>query len=151
MFNRIAVKLVVALFLFATASAQQITINRIEQMPNTPSPYLMRDWRQVARGYDSLVFDFNRTGTHLPLGRIVTNNVNYPNHNSFGLHSYVGTNSPNGREAINGLPAVVGATLSGINKSNQNGYNWPLMAEEIVVVEGTRNQERKSNVLFLCG
>ncbi len=122
--------IVISMVLVSIVSAQQITINRIEQMPNTPSPYLMRDWKQVARGYDSLVFDFNRTGTYLPLGRIVTNTVNYPNHNSFGLHSYVGTNSPNGREAINCLPAVVGATLAGIDKSNQSGRNYALMAEE---------------------
>ncbi len=130
MFVRTPIALVLATCLVATASAQQITINRIEQMPNAPSPYLMRDWKAVARGYDSLVFDFNRTGTYLPLGRVVTNTVNYPNHNSFGLHSYVGTNSPNGREAINCLPAVIGATLAGIDKSNQNGRNYALMAEE---------------------
>ncbi len=119
--------------LFSIASAQQITINRIEQMPNAPSPYRMRDWKQVAKGYDSLVFDFNRAGTYLPLGRIVTNNVNYPNHNSFGLHSYVGTNSPNGREAINCLPAVVGATLADIDKSNQNGLNYDNQAALLAV------------------
>jgi hypothetical protein len=122
--------IILLMILVSDSSAQQITINRIEQMPNTPSPYLMRDWKQVARGYDSLVFDFNRTGTYMPLGRIVTNNVNYPNHNSFGLYSYVGTNSPNSREAINCLPAVVGATLAGIDKSNQSGRNYALMAEE---------------------
>lgn len=120
----------ICLMLMPIASAQQITINRIEQMPNTPSPYLMRDWKQVARGYDSVVFDFTRTGTYLPVGRVITNTVNYPAHNSFGLHSYVGTNSTNGREAINCLPAVVGATLAGIDKSNQNGLNYALMAEE---------------------
>jgi len=125
--------IVISMVLVSIVSAQQITINRIEQMPNTPSPYLMRDWKQVARGYDSLVFDFNRTGTYLPLGRIVTNTVNYPNHNSFGLHSYVGTNSPNNGEAINCLPAVVGATLAGIDKSNQNGLNYDNQAALLAV------------------
>ena len=129
-FVRIAVKLVVAVFLFTTAPAQQITIPRIEQMPNMPSPYLMRNWKQVALGYDSLVFDFGRTGQYLPLIWLNTSTVNYPNHNSFGLHTVVGTTAPGSAEGINTLPAVVGASLSGINKSNQNGYNWPLMAEE---------------------
>lgn len=90
----------------------------------------MRDWKVVARGYDSLVFDFSRTGTFLPLGEIVPTTVNYPHHPSFGLHSYVGTNFPTTREAINCLPAVIGATLAGIDKSNQHGRNWALMAEE---------------------
>ncbi|MDO8550685.1 MAG: hypothetical protein Q7S39_11125, partial [Ignavibacteria bacterium] len=38
--------------------AQQISINRIDQMPNTPSPYEMRDWKQVAIGYDNFIFNF---------------------------------------------------------------------------------------------
>ncbi|NIR65460.1 MAG: hypothetical protein GWN00_22285, partial [Aliifodinibius sp.] len=56
--------------------------------------YEMRDWEQVALGYDSLVFDLNATGLHLPVIWINTNTINYPNHHSFGLHSYVGTSSP---------------------------------------------------------
>ncbi len=123
--------LVLTIILITTrALTQQVTVPRIEQMPNMPSPYFMRDWKAVARGYDSLVFDFSRAGTHLPLGEIVTSTINYPNHPSFGLHSYVGTNFPTTREAINCLPAVIGATLAGINKSNQHGRNWALMAEE---------------------
>ena len=53
---------IATVLLFSFAPAQQITIPRIEQMPNMPSPYLMRNWKQVAIGYDSLVFDFGRTG-----------------------------------------------------------------------------------------
>ncbi|MCF6352737.1 MAG: hypothetical protein L3J06_06985 [Cyclobacteriaceae bacterium] len=43
------------------AQVQQISISRIELMPNAPSPYLMRDWGQVTKGYDSLVFDIAKT------------------------------------------------------------------------------------------
>ncbi len=109
---------------------QQITINRVELMPNMPSPYEMRDWKRVALGYDSLVFNHNLMGTHLPLIFWRSNTVNYPGHPSFGLHTYVGTNAPTAGEAINVIPAVVGASLVGIDKSNQNGYNWVLMCEE---------------------
>lgn len=111
-------------------SAQQINIPRIEMMPNLPSPYEMRNWKQVAMGYDSLVFDLNRTGQYLPLIWRITNTVNYPDHDSFGLETVVGTSRQNFSEAINVLPAVVGATLVGIDKSNQNGQNWVLMCEE---------------------
>jgi len=110
--------------------SQQIVINRIEQMPNLPSPYEMRDWKKVAMGYDSLVFNFTLTGQYLPLVWLNTNTVNYPSHNSFGLHTYVGTASPFNAEAINLLPAVVGASLVGIDKSNQSGHNWVLYCEE---------------------
>ncbi|MEJ2507329.1 MAG: hypothetical protein P8Y81_13800, partial [Ignavibacteriaceae bacterium] len=99
-------------------------------MPNLPSPFEMRDWKQTAIGYDSFVFDFNLTGQYLPLIWLNTITVNYPNHNSFGLHTVVGTNSTASSEAINLLPAVVGASLCGVDKSNQAGYNWVLMCEE---------------------
>jgi hypothetical protein len=109
---------------------QQLVIPRIDQMPNRPSPYLMRNWKQVAVGYDSLVFNFDLTGTYLPLVWLNTNPDNYPETNSFGLHTVVGTTVPGSAEAINCLPAVIGATLSGVDKSNQNGYNWALMCQE---------------------
>ena len=115
---------------FIGINAQQISINRIEKMPTIPSPYEMRDWKKVTAGYDSLVFDINHTGQYLPLVWINNNTVNYPEHNSFGLHTVVGTTSPSSSEAINLIPATNGASLIGINKSNQNGNNWVLMCEE---------------------
>ncbi len=110
--------------------AQQVDIGRIEQMPNLPSPYEIRDWRQVAIGYDAFVFDLERTGTYLPLIWLNTSTVNYPKLDSFGLETVVGTSRQRHAEGINILPALVGATLAGIDKSDQSGYNWVLMAEE---------------------
>ncbi|MFZ2323023.1 MAG: LamG-like jellyroll fold domain-containing protein [Ignavibacteriaceae bacterium] len=121
---------IISICFFAENYSQQINVNRIEQMPNIPSPYEMRNWKNVASGYDSLVFDLNKTGQYLPLIWLNNNTVNYPEHNSFGLHTVVGTTSPSSSESINLLPAVNGASLIGIDKSNQNGYNWVLMSEE---------------------
>jgi hypothetical protein len=115
---------------FSEINPQQISINRIELMPNIPSPYVMRDWKNVTMGYDSLVFDFNRSGNYLPLIWLNTNTINYPEHNSLGLNTVVGTTSPSSSEGINVLPAVISASLAGIDKSNQNGFNWVLMCEE---------------------
>jgi len=108
---------------------QQINIYQIENMPNMPSPYLMRNWKEVAQGYDSLVFNLNLQGKYLPL--IWTDNAaqNYSGPR-FGLHTVVGTTVPASAEAINCIPAVVGATLVGIDKSNQDGYNWVEMCQE---------------------
>jgi len=116
--------------LFSTIHAQQIDINRIEEMPNLPSPYEMRDWKSVAVGYDSIAFDFDRTGQYLPLIWWNPDPVNYPEHESFGLETVVGTPRYHAGEAINILPAVISASLVGIDKSDQNGYNWALMCEE---------------------
>ncbi len=60
----------------------------------------------------------------------MTNTENYPGQTSFGLHTYVGDDRTEAGEAINVLPAVLGATLCGIDKRNQQGYNWALMCQE---------------------
>ncbi len=117
-------------FIFNGSFAQQISIPRVDIMPNLPQPYEMRDWKTVAKNYDSLVFDLEASGQYLPLASVFTNTTNYPEHDALAIQSYIGTNSPPGKEAINILPAVIGATLSGIDKSNQNGINWPLYCEE---------------------
>ena len=111
-------------------NAQQINIPRVDMMPDLPQPYQMRDWSNVALGYDSLVFNQDLTGTYLPLVFFRSSSVNYPSHSSFGLHTAVGTTSPSSGEGINVIPAVVGASLSGIDKSDQFGQNWVLMCEE---------------------
>ena len=117
-------------FINMNINAQQININSINQMPNIPSPYEMIDWKQITINYDNFVFDFNLSGQYLPLIWFNTNTINYPNHNSFGLHTVVGTPFPGSAEAINLLPAVISASLVGLDKSDQNGYNWVLMSEE---------------------
>ncbi len=124
--------LIIAVLLsgFVNAQVDQINLSRIELMPNAPSPYLMRDWGQVTKGYDSLVFDISKTGDYLPLIFINDAGVNYPQNKSFGLDTYVGTFSAKSGEAINVLPSLIGATLVGIDKSNQNGQNWVLMAQD---------------------
>lgn len=129
--RRARLRLLVGMLILAQhATAQQIDIPRVEMMPNRPSPYQMRNWKQVALGYDSLVFDLARTGQYLPLIWTYSPGVNYPEHGSFGLHSYVGTKATHSAEAINVLPAVIGATLVGVNKRTQGGYDWVLMCEE---------------------
>jgi len=122
---------IMLLYMFTfRVQAQQIAIPRVQQMPNLPSPYMMRDWKAVARDYDALVFDRILSGQYLPLIWMEASGVNYPEHAWFGLHTAVGTYSPGNAEAINVLPAVIGASLAGIDKSQQDGVNWVLMCEE---------------------
>ncbi|MDH7605055.1 MAG: T9SS type A sorting domain-containing protein [Melioribacter sp.] len=130
MFLRIKKLFIINLILFFNCYSQQIEIERIEKMPNIPSPYEMRDWKAVARGYDSLIYNLNANGEYLPLIFLFNSSINYPDEISFGLHSYVGTNSPNNSEAINVLPSIISATLIGIDKRNQNGFDWVKMSRE---------------------
>jgi hypothetical protein len=101
-------------------------IERVDLMPNLPEPYSMRDWEQVARDYDEFVFNFSKTGTYLPL---ISWDYNYWNFDreTFSMPSYVGRSMAD--EAINCMAAVLSATLVGIDKSNQSGYNWVEMCE----------------------
>lgn len=125
-------KLIQIALLISSSSlfAQQIVIPRIEMMPDFPQPYEMRNWKHVAQAYDSLVYNEFLSGQYLPLIKIFEQTINYPDHPSFGLHSYVGTENPASGEAINVLPSVIGATLCGIDKSKQFGKNWVLYCEE---------------------
>lgn len=122
--------ILIIFFSIGNMSAQQIIINRIEQMPKLPQPYLMRDWKQAAQGYDSLVFDMSITGEYLPLVAINASGTNYPNHESAAMVTYLGQSLGTTAEGINYLPAIVGATLVGINKSNQFERDWTLMSED---------------------
>ncbi|MCK9279487.1 MAG: T9SS type A sorting domain-containing protein [Melioribacteraceae bacterium] len=115
---------------FSNDFSQQLTINRIEMMPNSPTPYIMRDWKNVARGYDSIAYNLNASGTYLPLIKVQNDAVNYPGEQFYSLNSYVGTIYNNSGEAINILPSLIGATLVGIDKSNQYSYNWVKMSRE---------------------
>ncbi len=114
----------------AILEAQQIDVPRIGTMPDFPEPYLMRDWKEVAHGYDSLVFDVSASGQYLPVLFFRDESVNYPEHPGFGLHTAIGTSYPTSGEAINVIPAVVGASLAGIDKSDQFDENWALMVQE---------------------
>ncbi|MEX1137729.1 MAG: LamG-like jellyroll fold domain-containing protein [Bacteroidota bacterium] len=114
--GRIFSTMAILLAMAGLCRSQQITIPRIEAMPNRPAPYVMRNWKVVAQQYDSLVFNPSASGTYLPLVE--------PNGAGFGLSSYVGQTPSQTKEAINCIAAVVGASLVGLDKTNQYGYDW---------------------------
>lgn len=112
------------------AQPGQIAVPRVDLMPNQPAPYNIRDWKDVALKYDSFVYDLSHTGQYLPLSFLNPAGVNYPQMQTFRLHTYVGTNSPFGNEAINVMPSLVGASLVGLDKSSQFGKNWVRMSQD---------------------
>ncbi len=112
-------------FSICSLSSQQINIQRIDNMPDLPSPYAMRDWKQVAVNYDRLVFDTSKTGNFFPLVSLKGKGINYPEITPIYMDTYVGTNTHGKQaEAINILPAIVGASLAGIDKTTSSGHNW---------------------------
>ena len=123
-----------------SAQVNQITIPRVAQMPNLPSPYLMRNWKDAAIRYDEFIFSTGSSGQFLPLMHLKTTGINYPALQPILLDTYVGSaNSGNQAEAINIIPAIVGATLAGADKSNQNGINWALKSKDFFNLANGQN------------
>ena len=119
-----------ALALAAPAAAQQVAIDRVDQMPALPADYALRDWDRVAQRFDSLAFDAGLTGTYLPLVGLAAGGVNYPAYGSFGIETYVGGGNELSGEAITVLPALVGGTLAGADKRTQFGTDWVLRSQQ---------------------
>jgi hypothetical protein len=127
------------------SGAGQIAIPRIEAMPNIPRQFKVRDWRQVTLDLDAYIFDLDRKGPNMPLIWIDKSRVNFEE-DAFGI--YVTVSDPRCGPTENGgqfhdatceLPALVGATLVGIDKSNQYGRNWVSMAKAFFHKKDGRN------------
>lgn len=127
-------KYITFLFLFISILSygqEQLSVSRISEMPDFPSPYEMRDWKTVAVDYDNFIFSMDLEGQYLPVLSLGEAGVNYPEIAPIFLDSYVGADSHGQqREAINILPAIVGATLVGIDKANHNSTNWVIKARD---------------------
>ena len=114
----------------------QIAIPQVERMPNIPQPFKMRDWRQVARDLDAYAFDLDARGPYLPLIWIDKTHENF-DEDTFGLYMTVddpraGPNENKGQfhDALCDMPAVIGATLVGVDKRHHYGRNWVGMCKE---------------------
>lgn len=116
---------------FTRVPAKQVRINRIESMPNIPPQFSMRNWKQVAEGFDRLAFDFDKKGSLLPLIWWDKAHRNFAQ-DTFGLPAYVGDNRQRegeNHEGITAMSAVLGATLVGIDKSSQKGHDFVAMCK----------------------
>lgn len=113
----------------------QESIARIDSMPDFPTPYKMLDWKQKAKDFDSFAFDF---ATDFPSGPVIwldSAKRNIPQV-TFGLYTAVhdvrqGPDHNNGEfhESLNSMTAILGASLIGIDKSRQDGFNYVKMLQ----------------------
>ncbi len=121
--------------LAANIPLQQVTIPKIEQLPNIPQPFLMRDWKRVALDYDALVFDHKTAGRFMPLIWIDKTHTTF-DRDGFGLYTVMGdtrmgpTNNPGSHESINCMAAVIGASLAGVDKRSQDGFDYVAMCKD---------------------
>ncbi len=114
---------------------EQKNISRVDQMPDLPSPLNIIDWKTKARRFDSLVFNHQATVPFGPYIWVDTNKRNFPQ-NTFGLYTAIGDvrqgpdrNKGEFHESLCALSALVSAGLVGIDKTNQNGFNYVKMAQ----------------------
>lgn len=117
------------------SKVEQVSVARIDSMPNMPSNYKMLDWKEKAKLFDGFVFDWNNKSEIGPLIWLDDNRRNI-DQATFGLYTAVGDirqgkDSNNGEfhESLNSLAALLGAGLVGIDKTNQDGYNYVKMAQ----------------------
>ncbi len=112
---------------------EQIQLERIRSMPNLPKPFKILDFKKMARNFDSLVFDKNQTGEYWPLIWDDDSRKNY-NQQTFGIYTAMGDIRQGGEnhngifhESLATIGTVLGASLVGIDKSDQDGKNYVAM------------------------
>ncbi|WP_316839374.1 hypothetical protein [Pedobacter gandavensis] len=121
------------IFISAKAQVKQVPIARVEEMANLPQPLKIIDWRQMALRFDSVVYDFKATGQYWPLVWMDSTRKNF-DQPVMGMYTAIGDvrqgpahNKGMFHEALANMGAVLGASLVGIDKSNQEGLNYVAM------------------------
>ena len=120
----------ISYFVPSAKPVEQVVVHRIEQMPNLPQPYHLKDWKKTALEFDHYVFDFSQKGEHLPLIWLDSTGHNFKQ-TTFGIYTAIGdvregptVNNGQNHEALGSQGAILGATLMGIDKSKQDGHNY---------------------------
>ena len=127
---------------------QQIQLERVANMPNMPKPFKIIDFKNLAKGFDSLVFDKTQTGKYWPLIWEDNSRKNF-DQKTFGIYTAMGdlrqgTAHNNGifHESLASIGSVFGASLVGIDKSNQNGENY------VAMLKNYFNSDTKWNIVM---
>jgi hypothetical protein len=113
---------------------EQIMIARIESMPDHPAPYKMTDWFEKAHHFDQYVYNLDLKGEFMPFIWVDSAKRNFPQ-NTFGMYTVIGDirQGPKGstefHEALCAMGSIMSAGLVGIDKTNQNGFNYVKMTQ----------------------
>ncbi len=89
-----------------------------DMMPDAPVDYKLKDFKAITLLQDSLLFDENASGPHLPIIQFEDSMLNGVLQ-GFTFPSYIGSDGRG--EALSSIGAVVGASLVGIDKSGKEG------------------------------
>ncbi len=112
---------------------KQESIKRVDGMPNLPEPFKIIDFNQLAKDYDAKVYDPNQTGKYWPLVWKDNSRKNF-DQETYGIYTAMGDvrqgiENHKGifHESLASIGSVLGASMVGIDKSNQKGENYVSM------------------------
>lgn len=97
----------------------------VDAFPGAPTPFQSFDWKQRTIDYDDFVYDWSAPGDY---PTILADPTHYNmSTDTYKMPSYYGDTriaNDGHQEALGQLASVVGASLVGVNKSNQGGRNY---------------------------
>ena len=114
------------------AQVKQQSISRVDLMADVPKPFGIIDYNKLAKDFDATVYDFNAKGEFWPLVWIDKSQKNYPQ-DVVGLYTAMGdvrqgeANKGMFHESLATMGATLGASLVGIDKTNQDNRNYVAM------------------------
>jgi hypothetical protein len=130
------------------AQVKQVNLNRVDEMADLPQPLQIIDWKLMSKKFDQTIYDFNAKGKYWPMVWMENNNNNFKQP-TMGMYTAVGdvrqgieNHKGMFHEAMANMGAVLGASLVGIDKSNQNGRNFTAMLKNYF------NSDTKWNIMM---
>ena len=127
---------------------KQIQLARINEMPDLPKPFKIIDFKNIAKRYDSLVFDSTQTGKYWPLIWYDNSRKNF-NQETFGIYTAMGDlrqgpthNKGMFHESLATIGSVLGSSLVGVNKADQHNKDYVSMLKNYF------NSETKWNIIM---
>ncbi len=141
----------ILMLLLVTAShaqVKQLKLKRVEEMADLPQPLKIIDWKALSFQFDRQVYDFNAKGEYWPLVWMENNQNNFKQP-TMGMYTAIGdvrqglqNHKGMFHEALANMGAVLSASLVGIDKSKQNGKNFPAMLKNYF------NRDTKWNIMM---
>ncbi|MBN8682860.1 MAG: hypothetical protein J0L99_09405 [Chitinophagales bacterium] len=136
-------------FMPKAQNVAQLAVSRIEKMPRNPQPWRWKDWHQTAQDFDRIAFNYQEKGDFFPIIWEDNAKRNGFEQSTFGLYTALGdvregpgVNNGENHEALGAFGALIGASLVGIDKSNQHGRNYATMMRNYI------NRENGWNIVM---
>jgi len=127
---------------------QQQQLARVAAMANVPQPLKIIDYKALAQQFDRTVYNFHASGKYWPLVWIDSSGRNF-SQATVGMYTAMGDIRQGPahykgifHEAVANMGAVLGASLVGIDKSNQRGMDYVRMLKNYF------NKDTKWNIMM---